>query len=97
MKSPEALKGIYKHGILFERLGVSVTDGLRALTLEFFGYETKVFEFISSEHTAKNTMITAVKRNTIDENKLKEIEIIKREFNIEDFYLDKKFREISSA
>ena len=97
MQSPEALKGIYKHGILFERLGVSVTDALRALTLEFFGYETKVFEFISSEHTAKNTMITAVKRNPIDENKLKEIEIIKKEFDIEDFYLDKKFPEMSSV
>jgi len=97
MKSPEALKGIYKHGILFERLAVSVTDALRALTLECFGYESKVFEFISSEHTAKNTMITAVKKKPIDENKLKEIETVKMEFDIGDFYLDKKFPEMSSA
>jgi len=97
MKSPEVLKGIYKHGILFERLAVSVTDALRALTLEYFGYETKVFEFISHEHTAKNTMVTAVKKKPTDESKLKEIENVKNEFDIEDFYLDQKFPEMSSA
>lgn len=90
MKSPENLKGIYKHGIMLERLAVSVTDGLRALTLEYFGYDTKVFEFISSEHTAKNTMITAVKKNDVNVNKLQEIEAVKGEFGIEDFYLDMK-------
>lgn len=92
IQSPEKLKGIYKHGIMLERLAVSVTDGLRALTLEYFGYETKVFEFISSEHTAKNTMITAVKKNDKNENKLKEIESVKIEFGIEDYYLDKKIQ-----
>lgn len=90
MTSPERLRGLYKHGILEERLAVSVTDGLRALVLEHFGYQTKVFEFISSEHTARNTMITAVKKNDRDESKLKEIDIIKTEFTLEDFYLDKK-------
>ena len=34
----------------------------RALFLEACGYETKVFEFISLEHTNKNKMILAVKR-----------------------------------
>lgn len=91
--SPELMKGIYKHGILTERLTVTLTDGLRALMLEYFGYQTKVFEFISSEHTAKNTMITAVRKNNIHEksaDKLNEINLIKKEFQIDDFYLDKK-------
>jgi hypothetical protein len=39
-----------------------VTDSLRALLLEACGYETKVFEFVSLEHTNKNKMILAVKR-----------------------------------
>jgi hypothetical protein len=39
-----------------------VTDSLRALFLEACGYETKVFEFISLDHTNKNKMILAVKR-----------------------------------
>jgi hypothetical protein len=39
-----------------------VTDGLRALLLETEGYATQVFEFVSLEHTSKNKMILAVKR-----------------------------------
>jgi SAM-dependent methyltransferase len=52
-----------RHGIFQERHAEFATDALRALLLEWAGYETKVFEFISTEHTAKNTMITAVKRS----------------------------------
>ncbi|MEO6693076.1 MAG: SAM-dependent methyltransferase [Saprospiraceae bacterium] len=91
-KVPETMNGIFKHGILEERLSVSITDGLRALMLESKGYKTKVFEFISPEHTAKNTMITAVKGkddNAKQAAKRIEIEQIKRDFSIEDFYLDK--------
>jgi hypothetical protein len=38
-----------------------VTDGMRSLILEYCGYSTKVFEFISNAHTAKNVMIVATK------------------------------------
>lgn len=90
--SPDKIKGIFKHGILIERLAVSLTDGLRSLMLEHFGYATKVFEYISSEHTAKNTMITAVKKTSdrIEEDKLNEMNLIKSEYGLDDFYLDKK-------
>ena len=47
------------HGIFRERQAEFATDALRALLLESRGYVTKVFEFISTEHTAKNLMITA--------------------------------------
>jgi hypothetical protein len=39
-----------------------LTDSLRALLLQAQGYDTKVFEFITLEHTRKNKMILAVKR-----------------------------------
>jgi hypothetical protein len=87
---PERLKGIFRYGIQEERLASMLTDGLRALVLEYFGYEVKVFEFISQEHTAKNTMITAVKKHEKNPDKLKEIFEIKKEFGTEDFYLDRK-------
>lgn len=50
-----------RHGILRERYAELLTDAVRAALLEGAGYQTKVFEFISTEHTAKNLMITAVK------------------------------------
>ena len=51
-----------RHGIFQERHAEFATDALRALLLEWAGYDTKVFEFISTEHTAKNVMIAATKR-----------------------------------
>jgi hypothetical protein len=47
-----------------ERMAEWVTDGLRALFLEWAGYRTKVFEFVASEHTPKNLMIAAVRHST---------------------------------
>ncbi|GGE53237.1 methyltransferase family protein [Pedobacter psychrotolerans] len=51
-----------KHGIFLERQAEMVTDGIRALILEYFGYKTKVFEFISDVHTPKNVLVVGVKR-----------------------------------
>lgn len=50
-----------KYGIFLERQAEMVTDGIRALVLEYFGYKTKVFEFISDAHTPKNVLVVGVK------------------------------------
>lgn len=60
--APPVLASSLRHGILLEREAEFATDALRAALLEWAGYDTKVFEFISTEHTAKNLMIAAVKR-----------------------------------
>lgn len=60
--SPPVLAGALRHGIFAERQAEFVTDALRAQLLECVGYQTKVFEFISTEHTARNLMIAAVRR-----------------------------------
>lgn len=56
-----------RHGIFQERHAEFATDALRALLLEWAGYDTKVFEFISTEHTAKNLMIAATRRPRTDD------------------------------
>ncbi|ACB76841.1 class I SAM-dependent methyltransferase [Opitutus terrae] len=61
LAAPRVLADALRHGIFQERQAEFVTDALRAQLLEWAGYRTKVFEFISTEHTAKNLMITAVK------------------------------------
>ena len=58
---PAVLAAALKHGIFGERQAEFATDALRAQLLEWAGYRTRVMEFISTEHTAKNTMIAAVK------------------------------------
>ena len=57
--APPVLADALRHGIFQERQAEFVTDALRALLLEWAGYKTKVFEFISTEHTAKNLLIVA--------------------------------------
>jgi hypothetical protein len=61
LTAPPVLAGALRHGIFQERQAEFVTDSLRAQLLEWAGYRTKVFEFISTEHTAKNLMISAIK------------------------------------
>jgi hypothetical protein len=62
MHSPAMLKPMLQYGVHLGQEAEMVTDSLRALLLEACGYETKVFEFVSLEHTNKNKMILAVKR-----------------------------------
>ena len=62
MQSPPLLRPLLQHGIHLGQEAEMVTDGLRALLLESQGYEAKIFEFVSLEHTSKNKMILAVKR-----------------------------------
>ncbi len=64
---PPVLAPALRHGIWQERHAEFATDALRALLLEWAGYDTKAFEFISTEHTAKNVMIAATKRARPDD------------------------------
>ncbi len=57
--APPVLADALRHGIFQERQAEFVTDALRALLLEWAGFKTKVFEFVSTEHTAKNLLIVA--------------------------------------
>lgn len=61
LRAPAVLAPALRHGIFQERQAEFVTDALRGQLLEWAGYRTKVFEFVSTEHTAKNLMISAVK------------------------------------
>ena len=56
------LQPVERHGILHERFAALATDALRAEALELCGYATQVLEFIDMEHTAKNLLIRAVRR-----------------------------------
>jgi hypothetical protein len=60
--SPGPMRPVLQHGVHIEQQAEMLTDSLRALLLEAQGYDTQVFEFVSLEHTRKNKMILAVKR-----------------------------------
>ncbi|WP_316835870.1 SAM-dependent methyltransferase [Pedobacter nutrimenti] len=60
-KKKNELDFLIRHGIFLERQAEMVTDGMRALILEYFGYKTKVMQFISDAHTPKNVLVVGVK------------------------------------
>ncbi len=90
IKAPEFLGGILRHGVILEREAETLTDGLRALLLERSGYSTKIFEFISTEHTPKNNMIVGTRTaKKADSEKLDaQITLIKEFYGIKEQRLE---------
>ena len=95
MAPTNALKLITKHGILLERQSEMVTDSIRALVLEAYGYKTKVFDFIEEEDTPKNVLIVGTKsnfsENTFKEN-MEKVQELKNMFGIKKHYLEEVVR-----
>ncbi len=58
----ELLQPVLKYGIIKERMAALITDALRAELLESMGYRVQLLEFIDMEHTPKNLLIRAVRR-----------------------------------
>lgn len=99
LQHPPPLDSILRHGLMEERMAEWVTDGLRALFLEWAGYRAKVFEFISPEHTAKNLMIAAIrdKEPFADGNARDRIRQLKQFWGIAHHPLDDLLRESPPA
>lgn len=57
--APTGLEPLFRHGIQVDRMTEAVTDTLRCLYLEAWGYQTRIQEFVGTEHTAKNLLIVA--------------------------------------
>ena len=83
LKTPAVLKPMLQYGVHLGQEAEMLTDSLRALLLEANGYETKVFEFVALEHTSKNKMILAIKK---DKPEARKQEILQQIAGIKQFY-----------
>ncbi|RSC29350.1 SAM-dependent methyltransferase [Pseudomonas putida] len=94
LHSPRLLQPMLQYGLHLGQQAEMLTDSLRALYLEACGYETKVFEFISLEHTNKNKMILAVKRRQAGDNSalLEKIAQLKAFYGIQEHCLESLLR-----
>ncbi len=71
-----------RYGIVKEQFSSYLTDAIRCNLLEYCGYKTQMIEFVSFDHTPKNLMIRAVKKeNHKPENALTEVQAVISEFN----------------
>ena len=59
LTAPAGLEPLFQHGVQVDRMTETVTDTLRCLYLEAWGYQTRIQEFVGTEHTAKNLLIVA--------------------------------------
>ncbi len=67
------LAPVLKYGLIRERISALITDAYRANILEEYGYDTQILEFIDMEHTPKNILIRAVKKENASIKKRDEI------------------------
>ena len=93
MEKSKVVDPITRYGIFLERQAVMITDAIRALIMEYYGYKTQVMEFIEMEHTPKNILLVGRKSDApVDkESILKQIEDLKKQYGIEKHYLEKVF------
>jgi hypothetical protein len=79
---------ILKYGIFKERQFEMVTDTIRSLILEQHQYKTKVFEFVSNEHTRKNILLVGSRTEVRAQNTAEKIAAIKDDYGIQSHYLE---------
>ena len=93
MEKSKVVDPITRYGIFLERQAVMITDAMRALIMEYYGYKTQVMEFIEMEHTPKNILLVGRKSDApVDKEAiLKQIEELKKQYGIERHYLEKIF------
>ncbi len=72
VKAKNDLDFMIKYGIFLERHAEMLTDSIRSLIMEYYGYEMRVMQFISDQHTPKNVMLVGLKKST-DSKKQSEI------------------------
>ena len=66
----EELSPLLKYGLIKERTAALFTDAIRGNLLEAAGYQTQILEFIDMEHTPKNILLRAVRKQKPSEEKL---------------------------
>ena len=90
MERSGKVDAITRYGIFMERQAVMITDTIRALMMEYYGYKTQVMEFIEMEHTPKNVLLVGRKTDKEPDRLMisKAISDLKRQYGIQQHYLE---------
>ena len=81
-KKMPAMQPLVNTKISKEYVGVALTETLRKLALESFGYKVDMFEFISTRHTPKNILLRAEKKRTWNRESLELYRELRDCFNV---------------
>ena len=76
------LSEIWRHPIHTREFGSHITNVLRCLLLESYGYQVTVTELVGWEHSMKNELIIASLTNSPNQNARMRLEMILQELNL---------------
>ena len=92
-KSGTASRKFISHGLFLQKQADLITDNSRVMLLRAQGYQVDVIDFVSTEHTQKNTLITAVKSGKPSPRHLAEYEAYKKAFGFNGIKLETLMRD----
>jgi Methyltransferase domain len=84
--SNTSLSEIWRHPIHTREFGSLLTNVLRCLLLESHGYQVTVTELVGWEHSMKNELIIASRKDTSRKNVQQRSELILKELNLEELH-----------
>jgi hypothetical protein len=88
MPGTDAVAGLLQHGLFRQRQAALLTDTLRTLLLEREGYNVRVVEFVSSEHTDKNLLLIATRSSKKSSSAQQNIDQLKALFGLPTLHLE---------
>ena len=92
-KSETSSRKFITHGLFLQKQADLITDNSRVMLLRSQGYQVDVIDFVSTEHTHKNTLIAAVKKGKPSLERLAEYEAYKREFGFRGIKMERLMKE----
>lgn len=92
-KSETEARKFISHGLFLQKQADLITDNSRVILLRSQGYQVDVIDFVSTEHTQKNTLITAIKKNKPSPKHLEQYEAYKKVFGFDGIKLETLMRE----
>ncbi len=92
-KSQTPSRNFISHGLFLQKQADLITDNCRVMLLRSQGYHVDVIDFVSTEHTQKNTLIAATKKNKPSANHLKDYQSYKAAFGFNGIKLESLMKE----
>ncbi len=91
-KSQTRSRKFISHGLFLQKQADIITDNSRVMLLRSQGYHVDVIDFVSSEHTQKNTLIAATRKNKISQQQVEEYQNYKKSFGFKGIKLEELMR-----
>ena len=81
------------HGLFLQKQADLITDNSRVMLLRSQGYQVDVIDFVPSEHTTKNTLIVATRKNKPSGKFVNEYNAYKKSFGFNGIKLEGMMRD----